>query len=337
MSTSRTRSTSTSTTVRAAVADRFGGPEVVRVVDVPRPEPAAGEVLVRMRAASVTVADHRIRARDVPRGMKVVSTPFLGWRRPRHPVLGVDGAGVVEALGAGVRDLSVGDEVLLVTDLAMGCHAELVAVRADHAVRKPAGLSFVEGTALLFGGMTALSFLARADMREGTRVLVNGASGAVGSIVVQLAHAAGAHVTGVCSGANAELVRSLGADRVVDYATTDFAREEETYDVVVECVGNAPYARVAPVLRRGGTLLLVVGDLRAMLTAGWDSRRVRGLVTPRGGRAPVAERLRQLVALAEEGVLRPVVDRTYAFDDVVEAHRYVDTGRKRGNVVLVLP
>ncbi|WP_309135414.1 NAD(P)-dependent alcohol dehydrogenase [Cellulomonas sp.] len=335
MSTSST--TSTSTTTRAAVAHRFGGPEVVRIADVPRPDPAPGEVLVRMRAASVTVADHRIRARDVPRGMRLATIPFLGWRRPRHAVLGVDGAGVVEALGAGVTDLAVGDEVLVVRDLAMGCHAELVTVRADHAVRKPAALSFVEGAALLFGGMTALSFLAHVDLREGTRVLVNGASGAVGTAVVQLAAAAGAHVTGVCSAANADLVRDLGAAGVVDYGTTDFAREDERYDVVVECVGNAPYPRVAPVLRRGGTLLLVVADLPAMATAWWHSRRLGGLVTFQGAGAPTPERLRRLVALAEQGVLRPVVDRTFPFEDVVAAHRYVDTGRKRGNVLLVLP
>ncbi|QGQ19849.1 zinc-binding dehydrogenase [Cellulomonas sp. JZ18] len=334
---SETSTAPTSTTTRAAVADRFGGPEVVRLADVPRPRPAPGEVLVRMRAASVTVADHRIRARDVPRGMRLATIPFLGWRRPRHPVLGVDGAGVVEALGDGVTDLGVGDEVLVVRDLAMGCHAELVTVRANHAVRKPAALSFVEGAALLFGGMTALSFLAHVDLREGTRVLVNGASGAVGTAVVQLAAAAGAHVTGVCSGANADLVRGLGAARVVDYGTTDFAREDERYDVVVECVGNAPYARVAPVLRRGGTLLMVVGDLAGMATAAWHSRRLGGLVTFRGAGPGVPERLRRLVALAEQGVLRPVVDRTFAFDDVVAAHRYVDTGRKRGNVLLVLP
>ncbi|AEE44905.1 NAD(P)-dependent alcohol dehydrogenase [Cellulomonas fimi] len=324
-------------TMRAAEIDRFGAPEVVHLAVVDRPDPGPDEVLVRMRAASLTVADHRMRARDLPAGWGLVGPLMLGIRRPRTRRLGVDGAGVVVATGAGVTAWAPGDEVLVASGLAMGFHAEYVVVRADRGIaRKPAGTTFEEAAALPFGAVTALVFLARAQVGPGTRVLVNGASGAVGTAVVQLAHAAGAHVTGVCSGRNADLVRSLGADRVVDYTTTDFAREGEVYDVVVDCVGNAPVSRVAPVVRRGGAVLAVVGTPASMVLAPLHGLRVRGTVAVRGATIPLAEQLRQVTAAVEAGTLRPVVDRVFDFDDVVEAHRYVDTGRKRGNVVLRL-
>lgn len=340
--TSPTRSTSPAsgtasgaTTMRAAVIDRFGPPEVVQLVDVPRPTPGPGEVLVRVRTTAVTVADHRMRSRDLPRGMGLAAGAFLGWRRPKHPVLGTDAAGVVEAVGEGVTTYSPGDDVLVMRGFTMGCHAEYLTVPADGGIAPaPGGLTSEEAVSLVFGANTAISFLDRVSLGAGTRVLVNGASGAVGTMAVQLAHAAGAHVTGVTSGRNAELVRSLGADRVIDYATTDFAREDETYDVIVETVGNAPYPRVAPVLRKGGALLLVVSDLPGMLLSWWHGLRGRRLVTFRGAKVPAGRMVERIVELAEAGTLRPVVDRVYDVEEIVEAHRYVDTGRKRGAVVM---
>lgn len=322
-------------TTRAAVVDRFGPPEVVHVVDLERPSPGPGQVLVRVRATAVTIADHRMRSRDVPRGLGLVAGKFLGWRRPRHTVLGTEAAGVVEAVGPGVTRYAPGDEVLVWRGLGMGCHVQHLVVDADAGIAlAPRGLSAEDAVSLVFGASTALAFLDRVQLGAGSRVLVNGASGAVGTMAVQLAHAAGAHVTGVTSGRNAELVRGLGADRVVDYTTTDFAREDERYDVIVEAVGNAPYARVARLLRPGGALLLVVSDLPGMLLAGWHGRRLRGLVTYQGAPSPAGPTVARIVELAEAGTLRPVVDRVYDLDDVVEAHRYVDTGHKRGAVVL---
>jgi NADPH:quinone reductase-like Zn-dependent oxidoreductase len=322
-------------TMRAAVADRFGPPEVVQVVEEDRPAPGPGEVLVRVRATAVTVADHRMRSKEVPRGMGLAAGAFMGWRRPRHPILGTDAAGVVEAVGDGVTGYAPGDEVLVWTGLAGGCHAEFLTVAADNGiVHAPRGLTPEESAALVFGASTALAFLDKVELGPGSRVLVNGASGAVGTMAVQLAHAAGAHVTGVTSGRNADLVRGLGADRVIDYTTTDFAREPEQYDVIVETVGNAPYERVAPVLRRGGALLLVVSELPGMVLARWHAMRLHGQVATRGVASTRTRRLERVVELADNGTLRPVVDRVYAFEEVVEAHRYVDTGRKRGAVVL---
>ncbi|GAA2042280.1 NAD(P)-dependent alcohol dehydrogenase [Agromyces tropicus] len=321
-------------TMRAAVADRFGPPEVVRLADVPRPHAAAGEVLVHVRAASVSIADHRVRSRDVPRSLSLLVAPTLGLFRPRVRVAGMDGAGVVESVGEGVEGFAAGDAVMFLRGDAFGSHAEYVTMPADGAIaRVPDGWSLEDAAALVFGGATALSFLARARIGAGTEVLVNGASGAVGTAAVQLAAHRGARVTAVTSARNAELVRSLGADRVVDYATEDFAAAGERYDVVVECVGNAPFARVAPLIRPGGALLLVITGLGGMLAAGLRSRR-SGVQVTASGVGVGREGMRRLAALAEEGAIRPVIDRTYDLDEIVEAHRYVDTGRKRGAVML---
>lgn len=327
-------SSASAKTMRAAVARRFGGPEVVSIETVAVPEPRPDEVRVRVRAAGVSVADHRMRSRDLPRGLGALGLVMIGVFRPRHPILGTDAAGVIDAVGSQVRGFAVGDEVLAIRGFDMGCHAEFVALKAKDVFRKPANLTFEQSAALPFGALTALSFLDRVELGEGTEVLVNGGSSAVGSIVIQLAAAAGARVTAVTSAGNAELVRSLGAQRVIDYATTDFAAEGLTYDVIVECVGNAPFERVAPILRRGGALLLVIADLKGMLGTRRNSRRSGALVTYQGTKITAGEALRRMTELAESGTLVPVIDSVHPLADVALAHRRVDTGHKRGNVVL---
>jgi NADPH:quinone reductase-like Zn-dependent oxidoreductase len=194
-------------------------------------------------------------------------------------------------------------------------------------------MTFEDAVTLVFGGLTARGFLDQAHLTPGTTVLVNGASGAVGTAVVQLAKHAGAHVTGVCSGANRELVTALGADRVIDHTVDDFTAVGATYDVIVDCVGNASFERVRHLLKPGGALLLVIADLPGLLRAPLRSRRTGHVVTASPGK-PTAEDLAALVDLAEAGRYRAVRDRTYALADVVEAHRFVDAGHKRGNVVL---
>jgi NADPH:quinone reductase-like Zn-dependent oxidoreductase len=320
--------------MRAAVARRFGGPEVVQVEQVSKPAPKPDELLVRVHASTVSVADHRLRSRDLPDGLGFLIPVSLGVFRPRKRVLGMDVAGVVEVVGADVPGFAPGDEVIAMLGGSFGGHAEYVCVPVSKAIApKPPSLSMEEAVALVFGGHTALAFLAHVDIVPGTEVLVNGASGAVGSAVVQLAKLRGARVTAVCSGANADLVRSLGADRVIDYTAEDFAAAGEEYDVVVDCVGNAPFERVERSIKPGGALLLVVADLKGMRSAGRHSRRSGKLVTLKPG--PVtSEDFAGFARLAETGAFRPVIDRTYDLDDIAEAHRYVDTGRKRGNVVL---
>jgi len=321
--------------MRAAVARGFGGPEVVQIGEVPKPTPQADEVLVRVHASTVSIADHRTRSRDLPKGLWFLVPLALGVFRPRKPVLGMDVAGVIEAVGDEVTGFAPGDEVIAMLGAAFGGHAEYVCVKpaASAITRKPGNLSMEESVALVFGGHTALAYLDHVALEPGAEVLVNGASGAVGTAAVQLAKLRGARVTAVCSGGNAELARSLGADRVIDYTVEDFAANGETYDVIVECVGNAPFERVERSIKPGGALLLVVTGLKGMLTASRDSRRSGKLVTMRGS-SVMGDGLASLVRLAETGEFRPVIDRTFDFDQIVEAHRYVDTGRKRGNVVL---
>ena len=324
-------------TMQAAVYRRFGGPEVVQVETGPRPVPKPDELLIRVRASSVSVADHRARSLDLPPGLGFYGPLALGVVRPRHPVLGMDAAGVVEAVGDAVTAFAPGDEVIAMLGSRFGGHAEYVTVPQTAAIaRKPANLTWEESAALLFGGHTALAFLGLVQLGPGVEVLVNGASGAVGTAAVQLATARGATVTGVCSAANADLVRALGADRVIDYAVEDFAAVSDRYDVIVECVGNAPFSRVERSLKPSGALLMVVTSLGGMLRARRDARRSGGIVTAQGARVS-ADDLAELVALVEAGRFRPVVDRIVDLDDIVEAHRVVDTGRKRGNVVVRMP
>jgi NADPH:quinone reductase-like Zn-dependent oxidoreductase len=320
--------------MRAAVYRRFGGPDTVRVEELPRPSVGPDDVLVQVRASTVSAADHRARSREVPRGLWLLAAFGIGAFRPKRRVLGMDVAGVVEAVGSQVTRFAPGDEVIAMLGASFGGHAEYARLRQDGAVAlKPRGMPFEDAVTLVFGGLTAHGFLRQAAMAPGASVLVNGASGAVGTAAVQLAAHASAHVTGVCSGRNRELVASLGADRVIDHTTDDFTTDPSTYDVIVDCVGNAPYERVRHLLRPGGALLLVIADLPAILRAPIRSRRTGLTVTAAPG-TPAAEDLTLLVDLAEGGHYRPVVDRTFALDDIAAAHRYVDTGRKRGNVVL---
>ncbi|MDQ1724700.1 MAG: hypothetical protein QOG52_1728 [Frankiaceae bacterium] len=326
--------TVTTDTMWAAVYRRFGGPDVVRVETVTKPVPGPRDVLIRVHASTVSAADHRARSRDIPRGLRMLAGLNLGAVRPRRRVLGMDVAGVVEAVGRDVTAFAAGDEVIAMLGFRFGGHAEYAILPQDGAITaKPRNMPFEEAVTLVFGGLTAKNFLDRAALRAGSTVLVNGAGGAVGVAVVQLAKHAGAHVTGVCSGAKAEMVTSLGADRVIDYTTNDFAAEARTYDVIVDCVGNAPFERVRHQLNAGGALLLVITDLRGLLLASRHGRKSGKLVTANAGKN-TAESLRSLVELAEAGGYRAVSDRSYDLADIAKAHAFVDGGHKTGNVVL---
>jgi NADPH:quinone reductase-like Zn-dependent oxidoreductase len=320
--------------MRAAVYRRFGGPENVRVEQLPRPAVGADDVLVRVIASTVSAADHRARSRDVPRGLGLLAAAGIGAFRPKRRVLGMDVAGVVEAVGAEVTGFAPGDEVIAMLGAEFGGHAEYARVRQDGALaHKPRTMTSEDAVTLVFGGLTARGFLAQVDLAPGASVLVNGASGAVGTAAVQLARHAGAHVTGVCSGRNRELVTALGAERVIDHTTDDVTADAATYDVIVDCVGNASFERAGHLLNPGGALLLVITDLRGLLLAPLRSRRTGHLVTARVGESTAAD-LAALVELAEGGHFRAVRDRTFDLTDIAEAHRFVDTGHKRGNVVL---
>jgi len=313
--------------MQAAVLERYGAPEVVQVAEVPQPEPRADEVLVRVRAVAVTSGDARIRGARFPPGFGFLARLAFGITAPRRPILGSSFSGVVERVGSKVGDLRPGDEVCGMTGTKMGAHAEYLAVPAKRVARKPSGVTHDDAAGLLFGGSTALHFLRdKASVGPGTSVLVNGASGAVGTNAVQLATHLGATVTGVTSASNAALVAELGASRVIDYATEDLAATTERFDVVLDTVGNLTITSGRRLLTPDGVLLLAVAGLGDMI-------RARGNVA--AGSAP--ERVAHfdvLLGLVANGEITVVHDQTFDLDHIADAHRRVDTGRKVGNIVV---
>jgi len=323
--------------MKAAVYTRYGAPDVVTIRDVAKPMPKADEVLIRIRATTVSSGDWRMRSLEMPRGFALLARPAIGLFGPRKTVLGAELAGDVEAVGANVRTYKPGDAVVAFPGIGLGCHAEYRTIRETGAIaHKPANLSYEEAAALSFGGSTALDYLTtKGNIRRGDTVLIVGASGAVGSAAVQIAKHYGADVTGICSAANRALVLSLGARRTIDYAEEDFTRNGETYDIILDAAGTTRFARCQGSLKDKGRLLLVLSGLPALLQIPWiamtsDKRVVAG---------PAAENpadLATLCALAREGAYRPVIDRSYPLERIVEAHRYVDTGRKKGSVVITL-
>lgn len=322
--------------MKAWVYRRFGPPEVLELTEIPKPAPGDHEVLVKVRATTVTAGDWRCRSFIVPKGFGLMAGMFLGFTRPKHPILGSELSGEIESVGRAVTRFKVGDQVFAFSFPGMGCHAEYKCLAEDGAVvPKPANLSHEEAAALSFGGTTALVFLRKAGIRPGDKVLVNGASGCVGTAAVQLARHFGAEVTGVCSTGNVALVRSLGAEKVIDYTGEDFTRNGETYDIIVDTAGTAPFARSRASLKAGGRLLLVLGSLPDMLRAPW-ARLTGSLRIIAGTETPRVEHLRFLAGLAESGNFKPVIDRRYPFAQMIEAHRHVDAGHKKGNVVITL-
>lgn len=322
--------------MKAVVYERYGGPEVLRFAEVATPVPKDDEVLIRIHATTVTAGDWRVRSLKVPEGFGLISRLAIGVTRPRQPILGTELSGVITAVGERVTKFKPGDAVFAFPGIRMGCHAEYKCMSEDAAVAlKPANLGHDQAAALSFGGTTALHFYREAKLSAGEKVLVNGASGAVGTAAVQLAKHFGAEVTAVCSAGNADLVRSLGADHVIDYTTEDFTRNGRVYDVIIDTAGTAPFARSRTSLRDDGRLLLVLGNMRDLLSVPWialtNSRKVIG-----GTAKEKQSDLRLLADLAERGEFTPVIDRRYRFDEIVDAHRYVDTGRKKGNVVITL-
>jgi NADPH:quinone reductase-like Zn-dependent oxidoreductase len=322
--------------MRAIVCSRYGSPDVLQVKEIPKPVPADNEVLIKLRATTVTAGDWRVRSMDVPTGFRLLARLALGISKPRQPILGTELAGDIEAVGKAVTRFKPGDQVFAFSDLRMGCHVEWKCMPEDGSVvAKPANLSYEEAAALSFGGTTALVYLRKAKIQPGDRVLVNGASGGVGTAAVQLAKHFGAQVTGVCSGGNFELVRSIGADALIDYTKEDFTKDGETYDIIVDTAGTAPFSRSKRSLAKGGRLLQVLGTLPDLLLAPWYSLTTDKKVIA-GPQTASPDDVRFLAGLAEKGQLKPVIDRRFPFEQIADAHRYVDAGHKKGNVVVTL-
>ncbi|MEW5756578.1 MAG: NAD(P)-dependent alcohol dehydrogenase [Pseudomonadota bacterium] len=322
--------------MKAIVYERYGPPDVLQLKELEKPSPKDNEVLIRIHATTVTSADCRIRSLNVPLGFGLIARLVLGIRKPRQPILGTELAGEVESVGKAVSRFKVGDQVFAMSGAKMGCYAKYKCMREDGALaHKPPNLTYDEAAALSFGGTTALDFLRRGKLRSGEKVLINGASGGVGTAMVQLARHFGAEVTGVCSAANFDLVRSLGATHVIDYTKEDFTQNGATYDVIVDTAGTAPFSRSKASLKENGRLLLVLAGLPDMLPIPWvsmtSSRRIIA-----GPAAERAEDLRFLAELAGTGAFKPVIDRRFSFEQMAQAHRYVDIGHKKGNVSITL-
>lgn len=318
--------------MKAIVCRKYGPPEVLEMCEVATPVPKDNELLIRVCATTVTSADWRIRSFILPPGFGLMGRLALGITGPRQPILGTELAGEVVQTGNAVANFQVGDQVFAFPGAGMGCHAEYRCVAATGPVTKmPPNLSYEQAAALCFGGSTMLDFYRRGRLLSGERVLVNGASGGVGTAAVQLAKHFGAHVTAVCSTGNREMVRSIGADDVIDYTHEDFSRSGNTFDVIVDTVGNAPFSRSGSALKRGGRLLLLVAGLSDLLSVPWTNLR-SGKTIVAGPAEERVEYVQQLADLAAAGQFLPVIDRCYPFGQIVDAHRYVDQGHKRGNV-----
>lgn len=322
--------------MKALVYERFGAPDVVRVEEVADPVPAAGEVRVRVHATSVTAADASFRS-----GKPLSARMYAGVTRPRFPTLGGLFAGEIDAVDSDVTGFRVGDRVVGFTGPRLGAHAAYACVPADSALATtPASLTDAEAVAVCEGAMTALPFLRdEARLRSGAAVLVNGASGSVGSAAAQLAKHYGAHVTAVCSTANVELMRSLGVDDVIDYTREDFTRGGAAYDVIFDAVGKSSFARCKGRLRSGGVYLTTVPSLPILWHTMWTKRRARRAAIAFTGLRPsteVAKDLVMLTELAADGHLRPVIDGRYTLDRAADAYRRVDSGHKVGSVVLAI-
>ena len=317
--------------MRAVVHDRYGGPDVLRVEEVERPIPKEDEVLVKIHATTVNRTDCGTRAAE-----PFISRFFTGLRRPKRRILGSELAGEVEAVGAAVSQFEeVGDRVF---GMRAGAHAEFVCVREDRSLaHKPAGMSFEEAAAVCDGAIIALACLRKADLRKGRSILIYGASGSIGTAAVQLAKYFDADVTAVCNTKNVELVRSLGANRVIDYTQEDFTQSDETYDVIFDAVGKHSFRRCRGSLKPAG--IYIETDLGFL----WHVP-VLALVTRRLGdkrvTLPIPKYTKEdvlfLKELIEAGRYRAVVDRSYPLEQVVEATRYVERGQKTGNVVLTV-
>ena len=308
--------------MKAAIYEKYGSPEVLHLKEIEKPIPKDNEVLVKIHATTVTAGDIRMRGFKVPAHFWLPARFALGLTGPKRKTLGMEISGIIEAVGKSVTKFKVGDEVFAETGFGDGyaeyiCLPEMPEIKSEKSVirlaKKPVNLTFEEAAAVPVGGITALIFMRKANIQKGQKILIYGASGSVGTYAVQLAKNYGAEVTGVCSTNNMELVKSLGADKVIDYTQEDFTKNSQTYDVIFDAVGKISRSLVKGSLEKKGVFLST-----------WQSLKVE------------ADDLAVLKGLVEAGKLKPVIDRRYPLEQIVEAHRYVEAGHKKGNVVITV-
>lgn len=322
--------------MKAAVLTAYGAPDRLVVQEVAPPSPAPGQVRIRVHATTVTAGDTEIRSSKMPWLFKIPIRIWLGIFKPRgKTILGMEVAGTIDALGEGVDTFAVGDPVFAACDMGLGGYAEHVCLPASGVIaRKPENLTFEEAAAVPIGGLAALGYLEKGGIAAGTSVLIRGASGSIGTFAVQLAKHFGAHVTGVCGTQGVERVRALGADAVIDYTQTDFQEKGVTYDLILDVVGKMPISRCLKSVKRGGAYVRgTIPGVWELCVALWTRLTSRKRVVM-GDAGDSPEGLKRLAALLESEALQTVVDRTYPIEAIAEAHRYVDTGHKQGNVII---
>lgn len=324
--------------MKAIWHSKYGPAEELQLREVEKPVPGENEVLVKIHASSVTSSDCNMRNFTfVPTMFRLPSRLQFGFNQPKINILGVELAGEIEAVGADVRRFKISDQVFGTPEPDLGAHAEYICIPDDRALAiKPTNASWEEAACLCLAGNTALYFVRdQGDIQAGQQVLINGASGGIGTFAVQLAKYYGAEVTGVCSSTNVELVKSLGADEVIDYTKADFTTGSQRYDVVFDVVGKTSFSRCKSLLKEGGTYLATLPTLGLMLQMGWTS--ISGNKKIKNGDAIASvENLDFLKELLEMGKLKAVIDRSYPLEQTAEAFRYVEQGHKKGNVVITV-
>jgi NADPH:quinone reductase-like Zn-dependent oxidoreductase len=301
--------------MKAVICTKYGPPEVLQIVEIEKPIPKDNEVLVKIHATSVTAGDCRMRSFNVPLAFWIPARLFLGITKPKRSILGMEISGEIVSIGKDVTKFKIGDQVLASTfGENFGGHAEYKCFPEDRFIAiKPSNASYEEAAVIVGGGMTALRCIRKGNIQSGQKILIYGASGAVGTNAVQIAKTFGAEVTGVCSTANLDLVKSIGADHVIDYTKDDFTQSNILYDVVFDAVGKMSLSQCKAVLKKNGIYINVHKD---------------------SGDGQKMEEFLFIKDLLEKGKIKPVIDREYSLDQIVEAHRYVDQGHKKGNVAI---
>ena len=323
--------------MKAIVYEKYGPPDVLQLKEVGKPIPKTNQVLVRIYATTATLYDCWLRGGTGPPGFGLVSRIASGFRTPKQPILGTDFAGEVEEVGRDVTRFKPGDAVYGFTGMDLGTYTEYHCFPEDGMLaQKPTNLPYEEIAAVPYGSLTALFFLRAANIQNGQKVLIFGASGGVGSAAVQLAKHFGANVTGICSTTKMDMVKTLGADRVIDYTQEDFTQSGETYDVIFDTIGKSPFSRSVRALNKGGYYLFATFGLSRFIQILWLKLTSNKKVGPLSVIDENPNDLIYLKELIEAGEIKPFIDRCYPLEQAAEAHKYVETGKKRGNVVITL-